>query len=465
MKIGVYPDTLKVAKVTPLHKKGDKTVDDNFRSISVLIQINKIFEKVIHERLVNFINQHSILPNSQFGFRKKHSASHGITHLNEQVTKNLEAKKISAVLFMDLKSAFDTVNHNILIKKLDHYGFRNNVLDLLTSYLTNRKQFVKCGDIESSLLDVLCGVPQGSVLGPLLFILYIADIVNCGKFECFLFADDAGLLLADNKLKLLKKLVKTEVKLLYEWLIANQLSLNLTKTNYMLISNINTLTAKDRKRFKITIGKYTIHEVEETKYLGVILDNKLSWKEHIEYLITKLSQAAGVIYKLRDCLPLKAKMLIYDSLAASYLRYSIPAWGNTTQTVLGRLQSAQNKIIRYLTYLPPMTNVSDKYKSLKIMDTQSLYFFEVAKFMHSVYHKYIPNAFDGYFQTISHQYNTRNKQMHSFSLPQIRTERGKRSLRFKGIEIWGKVPQHLKSLEPKQFSSKLKEHILKNVMH
>ena len=196
----------------------------------------------------------------------------------------------------------------------------------------------------------------------------------------------------------------------------------------------------------------------------MILDNKLSWKDHIEYLITKLSQAAGIIYKLRDCLPLKAKMLIYDSLAASYLRYSIAAWGNTTQTVLSRLQSAQNKIIRYLTYSPPMTNVSDKYKSLKIMDTKSLYFFEVAKFMHSVYHKSIPNAFDDYFHTISHQYNTRNKQMQMFSLPQPRTERGKRSLRYKGIEVWGKVPQHLKALEPKHFCSKLKEHILTNVM-
>ena len=141
--------------------------------------------KVIHERLGAFINQHSILPNNQFGFRKKHSASHGITHLNEQVTKKLESKKISAVLFMDLKSAFDTVDHNILIKKLDHYGFRNNVLDLLTSYLTNRKQFVKSGEIESCLLAVLCGVPQGSVLGSLLFIFYISDIVNGGRFECF----------------------------------------------------------------------------------------------------------------------------------------------------------------------------------------------------------------------------------------------------------------------------------------
>ena len=110
----------------------------------------------------------------------------------------------------------------------------------------------------------------------------------------------------------------------------------------MLISNINTLSMKDRKRFKITIGKYTIHEVEKTEYLGVIIDNKLSWKEHIEYLVIKLSQAAGIIYKLRDCLPFNAKMLLYDSLAASYLRYSIAAWGNTTQTVLARLQTAQN---------------------------------------------------------------------------------------------------------------------------
>ena len=154
---------------------------------------------------------------------------------------------------MDLKSAFDTVNHDILIKKLDHYGIRNNALNLLTSYLTNRKQFIKSGKIESCLLDVLCGVPQGSVLGPLLFILYISDIVNCGKFECFLFADDAGLLLADKKIKPLKKLVNTEGKLLHAWLIANKLTLNLTKTNYMLISNINTISVKDRKNSKLQL--------------------------------------------------------------------------------------------------------------------------------------------------------------------------------------------------------------------
>ena len=142
VELGVYPDCDKVAKVTPLFKKGDPSIADNYRPISVLSQINKIFEKLIHERLTSFVDEHSILPNTQFGFRKKHSTSHGITHLNEQITKNLEQKKLSAVLFIDLKSAFDTVDHGILLKKLEHFGIRDNVLGLLCSYLKNRRQYI-----------------------------------------------------------------------------------------------------------------------------------------------------------------------------------------------------------------------------------------------------------------------------------------------------------------------------------
>ena len=161
---------------------------------------------------------------------------------------------------------------NVLIKKLEHYGFRGKILNLLVSYLHNRKQYVKCGDIESCLLNVVCGVPQGSVLGPLLFILYINDIVNCSNFECTLFADDAALVLAADNIKLLKKNVNKEVKFLHEWLVTSKLTLNLKKTKYMLFANRNVLSSKMRKKFKITIGKYTIHEVDQIKYLGVILD-------------------------------------------------------------------------------------------------------------------------------------------------------------------------------------------------
>jgi len=246
------------------------------------------------------------------------------------------------------------------------------------------------------------------------------------------------------------------------WLTANKLTLNLTKTNYMLVSNVNKLTNKDRKKFRITIGNYTIHEVEQSKYLGVFIDNKLNWNEHIDYLTTKLSQAAGVIYKLRKLIPHRAKMLIYNSLVASYLRYVLPAWGGATATSLKRLQCAQNKIIRFLTHSPPMTNVSNKYHELRIMNINQLYFYEVAKFMHSVYYEYSPQVFHNYFHEIHHNYDTRTRRANTYQLPQIRTEKGKRSLKYQGIHVWAEVPDVYKMLEPKQFSYHLKNYIFTN---
>ena len=185
--------------------------------------------------MVSFVEKYKLIHETQFGFRKGHATSHGIMHLNEKILKNIENKKITAVLFMDLKSAFDTVNHDILLKKLEHIGFRDSMLKLLESYLSERKQYVKNGNIESVLLDVVCGVPQGSVLGPLLFTLYINDIVNSSGLGNVLFADDAALIAAENSLKKLQKTINHEIPKLFKWLCGSKLTLNYTKTKYIYV--------------------------------------------------------------------------------------------------------------------------------------------------------------------------------------------------------------------------------------
>ena len=261
----------------------------------------------------------------------------------------MDNKIFSCSVFVDLEKAFDTVNHKILIEKLNHYGISDNSNKWICSYLRGRSQKVKLNGSESNSNNISCGVPQGSILGPLLFIIYINDMHKAlSVSQVFHFADDTNLLLSSNNTKNFHKIINKELKLLFDWLCANRLSLNVAKTEFIIFrpprKNLDN-------RICLRLNGKKIFESTKIKYLGIILDNRLSWKFHTDELSKKLNRAVGMIYKIRDVCLKSVLRSLYFSLFNSHLSYGLPVWGNCKLIYSNKLIIAQKKILRAKTAL------------------------------------------------------------------------------------------------------------------
>ena len=322
---GIFPDRMKIARVIPLFKNGDVKEYSNYRPVSILPQFSKILEKVFRNRLMSFINDKQILNNSQFGFRKNMSTALAISELVEEITTAIDEGKTTVGVFIDLKKAFDTADHNILVKKLEHYGIRGLAKDWVCSYLESRRQYVCINDSNSDCLDVKCGVPQGSILGPALFILYVNDMCNVSKsLKSILFADDTNLFYAGKDLDEVCKIVSRELNILHIWFKVNKLSLNVAKTNFMIFGN-----KRFEENYMISINGMNINRVYVTKFLGVHIDSKLNWKEHISVIKTKVAKNVSIMNRVRHCLINSALYSLYCNLILPYLNYCCEIWGNT----------------------------------------------------------------------------------------------------------------------------------------
>ena len=441
LQSGKVPSDMKIAKVIPVFKKGDRLCVNNYRPISLLTCLSKILEKIVYSRTMTFLQKHNIISDSQFGFREKHNTTHAILNLINNVSLSIEESCHTIGLFLDFSKAFDTINHNILLHKLAHYGIRGKALEWYRSYLGNRKQFVSVNGHESSTAPVTCGVPQGSLLGPLLFIIYVNDIQNSSSILSFiLFADDSNLFYTHRDPAQLVSTLNTELINVANWIKANKLSLNLQKTNYMLFSNSIT-QLPNQVIFSETV---MIKEVKSTKFLGITIDNKLSWKYHIDNVCKTVSRNIGIINRVKQIFPLSVLLTLYSTFILPYLNYGILAWGNSAEIRIGRLLLLQKRVMRIICNTSYRSHTDVLFRNNRILKINDLYLFHLGQFMYNLNGNNIPASFKGMFKKNNTVHNYSTRQANDFHIPKARTNFVSRNFMFTGPKLWNSLDQLLK---------------------
>ena len=286
LNTGIVPEAMKLAKVVPIFKNsGTNTIMKNYRPVSLLPVLSKVLERIVYNRLFHYLMKHKFFSASQYGFQPNRSTEYAILELQDRIMKIMNKKECCVGVFMDLSKAFDTLDHKILLDKLYHYGIRGVAHDWFRDYLSNRKQYVHINGTSSGQLPISCGVPQGSILGPLLFLVYVNDLATVSEHALtILFADDTNLIYNGKTYNELKILIKNDLSKISHWFKANKLALNESKTKYMIF---HTSYNKPPFSFQIILNNIELERVENSKFLGVIIQENLMWNTHINYICNK----------------------------------------------------------------------------------------------------------------------------------------------------------------------------------
>ena len=458
---GVFPNDLKVALVSPLYKAKDPMTFSNYRPISLLPLFSKILEKLMYNRLLSFLNKCQIINKNQFGFRNNHSTYMALLIMLENVRNALDNGECAIGVFLDFQKAFDTVDHDILLNKLYNYGIRGIALEWFKSYMSNRYQIVKYNHYESEARKILCGVPQGSILGPLLFLIYINDLpLVSSLFMPILFGDDTNLFCTNAKLDILVNEINVELNKIYTWVRVNKLSLNIEKTNFMLF----TPKGFSRNMDCISIDSHKIEEVKQTKFLGVILDNKLNWHAHCEYICGKISKGIGIIIKARKVFNETTLLSLYNSLILPYVSYCIHVWGKAYDTHLKHVMVLQNKAVRVIAGVPPRTNADNLYLELDVLPVKKIFVYAISIFMYKYMNGMLPELFRDMFTPISdiHSYDTRQAKNKKLFVSFKSTSRGQQSITYIGPHVWNFI---LSKINPICSIGSFKKHIRQLLQH
>ena len=437
------PDILKISRVTPLHKSDSKTNPNNYRPISTLSSFSKVLEKIVHDQLQVYLEKRNILFEHQFGFRKNYSTEHAILDITDNLKTSIDKKLITCALFLDFSKAFDTVNHEILLQKLYKYGIRGVSYNWFQNYLTDRKQYVQIQETKSTLQTIKCGVPQGSTLGPLLFLLYINDIANTSnKLSFRIFADDANVFYTSKDFQDLESTMNEEFSKILKYCATNKLSVNLKKTKFMIITN---------KKLIPRINIANLECTEHIKYLGVYLDNKITWHQHIKHINNKLAKNLGILNKLRHHLNLKMLKQLYYNVIYPYINYGILSWGNTHKTKLLKTQAKLNKAVKLIFFADRRESPKPFYCLLDILNFNNVYRLKTATLTYQILKdtSKVPKPLVDYLTLASsiHTHNTRYSTNQNILRPKARTQYALTTFKFSASKEWEKVPIDLKHVK------------------
>ena len=461
LRHGSFPNALKKAKVVPLPKSRDLSDPNNFRPISLLPMLSKPIEKHVHRHLNMFLESNNLFYPLQSGFRNRHSCHSSLSHMANSWLTSINKSEMTGALFLDFSKAFDLVSHDLLIKKLKTYHLSADSLSFFKSYLSDRSQYVFVNGKSSTEGTLKCGVPQGSILGPLLFSIYINDLplnISQSHVHCSLFADDTTLDVSSTKSSIITSSLQKALDDICNWCKENSMVLNPSKTECMLITTRQKLQLNPPP-LSLSINSEAIKQVKEHKLLGIIVDNQLTWQAHLDYVCKKISKNLFLMSKLIPLTDPPTRRLFYAAHVQSHIDYSSTVWDGCSDNTLKRLNSLHRRAAKLI--LPKRSDTTEeRMRDLDMLPLRKHLLYNKGVFMHKVTHSSAPQYLTDLFRPAASPYKTAERKLF---VPRPRIDMFKNSISYAGAHLWNDFPAHI-TLAPSMstFRARLFTHLIRN---